>query len=398
MKKKFLIIGSALALPFWVKAQPSDSSLLKVNKTEIDIVYGHYLQEGNHSAVTGGIGTEELVVYSPNISLKKYKGQHIAGLNAGIDVISSASADNIDAVMSSASELDARTYTNFFYGRNTKNNKAIVKAGSGFSIESDYFSLLANAGLEYSNKKNSTYLAEAKVYFDDLRWGRLSKGLFNPVELIYPAELRYKEWHDEYKRTSYNLTLGVTQIVNKRNIIGLFSETTYQQGLLSTPFHRIFLSDGSAGVEILPNRRWKEGIAIKLNSFLGGRTILKNNLSTYIDNFGIKSLSIENETALKLSPFFTLKPGIRIYAQSKSNYFKPYFQHNPNSSYFTSDYDLSEMQTYRLSFGARYLIKEKPYRFLAVKSIELSYGFYKRSDGLYAHIFSFKISLINDKK
>ena len=98
-------------MQFFAKAQTiKDTVQRKVNRTDIELVYKHYLQDGNNSAVTGGIGTEKLMVYGPELSLKSEFKKNTISLNLGTDIISSASTDKIDFVVSSASKVDKRTY------------------------------------------------------------------------------------------------------------------------------------------------------------------------------------------------------------------------------------------------------------------------------------------------
>lgn len=67
---------------------------------EVNFVSGYYNQNGDHSAVTGGIGTEKLTNFSNiielNLSKKNRYSQHNFGLQVGIDYYTSASSDMID--------------------------------------------------------------------------------------------------------------------------------------------------------------------------------------------------------------------------------------------------------------------------------------------------------------
>ena len=246
MIKRHIIIGVLVFAAFHLRAQEPDSVFEKttLNKTEIDILYSHYVQDGNNSPVTGGIGTEKLTVYAPAVALKltsKRKSTFV--LKAGADVISSASTDNIDFNISSASSLDTRSHISINYAQALKNENIIVSGGTGFSIESDYTSLPFNAGISITSKNQMrTYSFNLFAFFDDLRWGRLDPEYRRPVTLIYPVELRYKEWFDIHNRYSYNFKFGFTQVINKRNLLGVYPEVIYQHGLLSTPFHRVFFS------------------------------------------------------------------------------------------------------------------------------------------------------------
>jgi hypothetical protein len=390
MRKRYLIIGGLVFSHFFALGQvPKDTLSEKINKTDIELVYSHYIQDGNNSAVTGGIGTEKLTVYGPAVTIKRIAGNNSIAFNLGADIITSASTDNIDTVMSSASRTDMRTYANATYEHKFDKLNLSVFGGIGFSIESDYFSIGSKLGLVKEDKKNlRSYSVQFQVFNDDLRWGRLNPAYYRPVKLIYPVELRYKEWYDGYKRNSYNLKLGFTQAINTRNIIGIFPEIAYQQGLLATPFHRIYFSDGKEAVEQLPDKRWKGALALRLNSFLGGRVILKNTVDSYADNFGILAFSIENETAVKLKHDLSILPNIRFYTQSGSKYFADYGMHISSSAYYTSDFDLSKMQIFNAGIG----LKIDPYKYLnkriVFNGMLFRYNFLYRTNGLKAHIFS----------
>lgn len=391
MKRNFVFAGAILVSSLFLKAQKTDSVFKKkiIDKTEIDIFYSHYNQDGNNSAVTGGIGTEKLTVYAPSIKIVRTKKNNSYSFKGGADIISSASTDNIDFVMSSASRLDMRSHVNIGYAHDFSKKRILVKAGTGLSIESDYLSLPVNFGTTYTSKdKMQIFNCDFQFYFDDLRWGRLNENYHRPVRLIYPSELRYKTWFETYKRNSYSVKLGFQQVLNKRNVLGIFPEFTLQQGLLSTPFHRIYFSDGKVGIETLPELRQKALLGIKLNSFVGGITILKNRIDLYADDFGIRGLALENESSFKLTPFFTLSPSIRIDFQKGSKFFKPFGLHSQNESFFTSDYDLSSMETYQFGLAIRYLALKSLGKAAVFNDVKLKYAYYFRSNQLNAHLFS----------
>jgi hypothetical protein len=388
MKKKYLVLGSFALLPYSLKAQVvKDTLAKKVRKTEIELVYNHYLQDGNNSAVTGGVGTEKLVVYGPSLTVKKTFNKNALSFNLGADIISSASTDNIDFIKSSASEVDARMFTNLTYERMLEKSNASAYGGIGFSIESDYFSIASKLGFTKTDELNNrTYSFQFQMFNDDLRWGRLNPDHYEPVELVYPFELRSQEWYSEYRRNSYNLKLGLTQVINKRNIFGVFPELTYQKGLLATPFHRIYFADDMLAVENLPNQRYKGALALKLNSFVGGRFILRNTINGYVDNFGIQAIAIENETAIKLKPFLVLLPNFRFYAQNGTKYFAPYMEHQSGEEYYTSDYDLSKFETYNVGIGLKHTFHKN--RGQVARTFILRYNFLYRTNDLKAHSFS----------
>jgi hypothetical protein len=398
MRRKIIFIGSIFLSIFSTKAQEIDSSYKKITlkKTQLEFIYNHYNQDGNNSAVTGGIGTEQLTVNAPLILYTKpIKEKGELTLKVGADFITSASTDRIDYVVSSASREDVRVHLDVNYKHDFE--KITLSGGTGFSLESDYSSLPISLGVStQSENKMRTYSANLKMYFDDLRWGRLNPDYFRPYELIYPVELRDKKWFDIYNRNSYNFQFGFTQILNKRNILGIFPEIHYQEGLLSTPFHRVYFNEGSLKVENLPSQRLKILLGIKLNTFVGGKFVLKNKADFYADNFGISGFGFEHETVFKVSNTISLKPSFRIYFQNASKYFAGYKEHSIAENFYTSDYDLSRMTTYTTGFSFKYSPSIKISKRLFFNSMELSYSNYQRSNNLIGHILgcSFKTDFV----
>lgn len=115
-----------------------------------------------------------------------------------------------------------------------------------------------------------------QLFADDLRWGRLNEDYRRPVTLVYPVELRDSIWFDIYMRYSYNFTFDIQHDINRRMNIGIFPGIIFQQGLLSTPFHRFYFAGATkAVVENLPRSRIKLPLGIQLNIFVGARTVLQ---------------------------------------------------------------------------------------------------------------------------
>ncbi|MFT3826264.1 MAG: DUF3570 domain-containing protein [Chitinophagaceae bacterium] len=395
MKKKYIIFGLFLSSSLYGLGQRADSSFNKkrVSRTAIQVVYSHYLQDGSHSAVTGGIGTEKLTVYSPGVKLTHQSDSlHSYSINAGVDVITSASTDNIDFVVSSASRNDARMYADVGYNLGIKKTGLTISGTGHFSIESDYLSTGFGLAVNHTNKSKTRQLsAEAEVYLDDLRWGRLSKD--EPLKLLYPKELRGRTWFREYHRRSYNFNTMWQQVINRRMIVALFPGVVYQDGLLSTPFHRVFFRDSSLKVENLPQHRLKIPIGIQLNSFIGARYILRTYYRYYWDDFGIRAHTFEVSLPVKITPALVLSPFGRYYQQTAADYFRPYREHELTAKFYTSDYDLSKFHSLEGGLETRLHPKgKKPVPLF--NELTLRYGYYKRSDGLYAHSISLLIDML----
>jgi len=139
----------------------SDTSVYKTKKltpSEINFVTGYYHQNGDHSPVTGGIGTEKLTDIATTIEVKfnkydKRNLKHDVVFELGVDHYTSASSDKIDpTTISSASHADTRIYPSLSYSiTNEKKGNSIDFIGS-FSHEFDYQSFGAGIGFTKSSK------------------------------------------------------------------------------------------------------------------------------------------------------------------------------------------------------------------------------------------------------
>src|ERR1700679_3724311 len=112
--KKRLICFSLFTSSFFFGASQvtlNPYAVKRITKSTIELVYSQYLGDGDHSAITGGKGTEKLTVYEPEVILNHtIDSLHASSVDVGIDVITSASMDNIDTVVSSASRVSDRFY------------------------------------------------------------------------------------------------------------------------------------------------------------------------------------------------------------------------------------------------------------------------------------------------
>ncbi len=367
------------------KKQASD--WYEENEVDINILFNYYDQDGDHAAVTGGIGTEELqsgaMKIIVNIPLDTVSILNIATY---ANVYSSASTDNIDTNVSSASKEDLRVQVDLGYTKKIGNRQSYTLKASG-STESDYVSKSIGGSWSMDSKDGNKQLElNAQAFFDN--WVP-----------IFPEELRGTAITliPTTKRKSYNLGLNFSQVINKKLQVLLAAEIVYQKGLLSTPFHRVYFeSEPLPRIEKLPSTKLKFPFGFRVNYFLNNYIILRSYYRYYVDNFGVKAHTASIEVPIKFSSFFSVYPFYRGHVQTASDYFLSHKKHVLSENFYTSDYDLSAFVSYKIGLGIRY----KPvwgigrFRVLSKKKITLFKGIdlriakYSRSDGLDAYMIS----------
>lgn len=359
-------------------------------RTDVQMLLSWYGQDGEHSAVTGGIGTEKLTVFAAAVGVQhQFNPSARFDVDAGVDVITSASTDKIDFVFSSASRNDIRGHLSTGYRHFFKKTGITLGGSTAVSVESDYLSLGGGVLLGHRRPTQSREVTlQLQAFFDDLRWG-LFVDHGRPVGLIYPSELRSREWFDVHTRRSFHAELSVYQAINQRLALVFYPGIGYQEGLLSTPFHRVFFNDNQTKkVENLPRHRLKIPLGMQANAFVGGGWILRGYYRWYWDDFGIRAHTFDLETPVKISPMLTLSPFGRFYTQTAARHFRPFQEHSLEQAFYTSDYDLSAFQSWKIGVGLRYAPFKKMWKRADFNAVGLRYAFYKRSDGLTGHFLT----------
>lgn len=389
MKKLFLsVIGLYLTLvaAFSQRTITTDSAYKprKLSFEEVNIVSSYYHQEGNNAAVTGGTGSEKLtdLAFTLDVKFIKYdrkQRKHSLTTEIGFDHYTSASSDKVDpATISSASASDNRIYPSLQWSVENETKGHTIGAGLSFSTEYDYVSLGANASVSKKTKnRNGEFTGKVQLYLDN-------------VSLIYPIELRSSipAASGYAKRNSFSGGLQWAQIINRQLQLQLEGELIYQEGYLGLPFHRVYFNDNSVHVEKQPDTRLKIPLGIRASYFIGDNLILRGWYRNYHDSWGIGSNAVQLETAIKLTPFFSVTPFYRFYQQSAADHFQPFQLHSIAATYYTSNYDLSKFNSNFFGAGIRIAPPSGVFHISHFTSLELRYGHYKKTTGMNANIIS----------
>ena len=396
-----------------------------LESSEIDFLFSYYTQDGNNAAVTGGEGTEELTDATSTIVLRVPMNENdILTVDVGLSTYTSASSSNVNPLdggntivspfdaSSGESSRDQLLYINPTYQHSSKDRNSIWSANAYFSNEHDYVSIgFGGSYTRLFNQRNTEISVSGRVFLD--RW-----------DAIYPIELRPGFFDDRIvgdgtytpnfepfaneTRNTYSLSLNFLQIINKRLQGALFADVVVQNGLLSTPFQRIYFGDLSDffiddfqladDVERLPESRLKLPVGGRLNYFLNDFLILRSYYRFYWDDWGITSHTANIETPIKVSQKFTLYPNYRFYTQTAADYFFPSEGAESTFEFYTSDFDLSNYVAHQYGLGIQYKDVLGSFKVLTfgLKSVDLRFNQYNRNNGLDAFIVSLGTTFVAD--
>jgi len=199
-------------------------------------------------------------------------------------------------------------------------------------------------------------------------------------------------------RHSLNFSTSGSFNLNKRVAASITADFVTQAGLLSTPFHRVYMEGNPiATVEKLRGLRLKLPIGVRTNIHINDLLKLRLFYRFYTDNWGIVGNTVNVELPIKVGNTVRLTPFYRFHMQTAADYFGEKNSFSSTSVFHSSDYDLSALTTQKIGMGVNYqplfgigrmkgiFRKDKISMF---KSMDLRYAYYKRSDGFKANIFT----------
>ncbi len=356
---------------------------------EINLVSSYYKQNGDHSAITGGIGTEKVTDLANGLDIKwvgwdDMNRKHTLTAGLGIDHHSSASSAYVNK--SGASKTGgSRIYPSLNWNMENAKKGSGVGLGIYYSKEYNYTSFGLDAEVSKKTKNNGEFTAKVTGYFDR-------------VKLIYPSEFvqevtvtsasgeESRSRIPSKPRTTGTLSLSFSQVINKRFEGVLLLDGVVQNGYLGLPFHRVYFTNGTEAIENLPVNRLKLPVGIRLNYFLGDKIILRSYYRYYVDSWGLQSHTASLEVPIKFTPFVSVSPFYRYYTQTAVKYFAPYESHATSDQYYTSNYALSAFDSQFLGVNFRVAPPKGITRGLS--ALELRYGHYSQTTNLVSDVIS----------
>ncbi|WP_020567384.1 DUF3570 domain-containing protein [Neolewinella persica] len=389
---------------------------------ELQILTSYYSQDGNNAAVSGGTGTEQLTDIHPTVIYAvPLNDDDVLTVNVGISAYSSASSSNVNPfdgggradpfqASSGASKGDNWTNVTASYSHSSDDRNIVWSANLSGSTEYDYTSVgVGGSYTRIMNQKNTELSLKANVFIDG--WNAIYPSELRPFDDGSGLTNRLFQSHtitgnanynpnfarlDKTGRQSYNLGVNFSQILS-RNLQGNLSlDVVQQSGLLSTPFQRVYFADIENSfiedfaladdIERLPNSRTKIALGGRLHAYINERIVVRSFLRYYTDDWGINSVTANVEVPVKITQQFTLRPAFRYYTQTAADHFAPYDEHLSTSTFYTSDYDLSEFVANQYSLGVTYtdiLASAHIWRF-GLKSVDLNFSSYNRDNGFSA--------------
>ena len=245
-----------------------------------------------------------------------------------------------------------------------------ASGGVHISKEYDYLSLGINGNLAFDfDRKNSTFSAGFSYFQDTFTpEGGIPKA-FSSMLLI--GDSRSANWDDEFAntridsedtKTTTDILLGFTQVINRRMITQFNYSYSMVDGYLTDPFKVISKVDGVTGYtqdniyESRPDSRIKQSVyAQSLYHF--DSAVLDVSYRYMWDDWEITSHTLDTRFRIPLGDAFGtesyIQPHFRFYQQSAAEFYQPFLIDGAAMpTYASADYRIGEMTTYTV--GLKY--------------------------------------------
>lgn len=373
----------------------------KLKLDEVNLVSGYFNQDGNHSAITGGIGSQKLNDVSNVFELKfvkqnEFNNKYTWDVQVGYDHHTAASQAYVNPLGTSRA-WGTRFYPSINW-QEEKANGLTFGLGTSISTEVNYhsFGLHFSVG-KTSKNKNTDLNFKGQAYFDKVVLIEPTEFVPKPVEsspstyttasgnIISSNGQIIKVRIPRTPRNTYSGSLTLSQVVNKNFQVAVIAEGVAQNGYLGLPFHRVYFTNGTEKIENLPSTRFKLPLGIRMNYFLSDKFIFRSYYRYYMDDWGIKAHTASLEVPYKVSPFVSVSPFYRFYIQTASSYFAPYAQHSPNERYYTSNYNMSAFSSQFFGINVRITPEKGVFNIPFFNMVDLRYGHYTQTTGLQAN-------------
>jgi hypothetical protein len=260
------------------------------------------------------IGTATVAVRGTAADVLTIKARYLA------DVISSASVDVVSAATDRFDEIrhEAEGGVTYADGTNTLSGTYI------YSYEPDWDSHTAALGL-------------GRDFFQH----QLTLGLGG--NFVWNNVGRKDDDNFDEEMVVGGGTLSAAVVATKDDLISTAYSLIVSSGYQSSPYRYAYLADAATGLpfgppESHPERRARHALALQYNRYLFKDSSLRSHVRGYLDDWGVKSVTVGTEYVIGFSPI-ELGARVRGYYQTKADFYEDIYPER--RKYMTADRELS---------------------------------------------------------
>ncbi len=230
-------------------------------------------------------------------------------------------------------------------GRNDRRN-----LGFNISREYDFTSISANALWQHdTNQKNTTWSYGINIEADQ-------------IDPVGGAPEPLTDMDDQNKmsgtesRTIVDLLFGVTQVIDRSSLFQINLSLSEADGYMTDPYKILSVVDNTTGLptdylfESRPDSRSRQSLYGKYKKMLSNKDIFTASYRFMTDDWGIDSNTFDFSYRFALSRGYYIQPRLRLYQQSKADFYNYFLRTGESPEHASADYRLGEMEATTIGF------------------------------------------------
>ncbi len=230
-------------------------------------------------------------------------------------------------------------------GRNDRRN-----LGFNISREYDFTSISANALWQHdTNQKNTTWSYGINIEADQ-------------IDPVGGAPEPLTDMDDQNKmsgtesRTIVDLLFGVTQVIDRSSLFQINLSLSEADGYMTDPYKILSVVNNTTGLptaylfESRPDSRSRQSLYGKYKKMLSNKNIFTTSYRFMTDDWGIDSNTFDFSYRFALSRGYYIQPRLRLYQQSKADFYNYFLRTGESPEHASADYRLGEMEAITIGF------------------------------------------------
>jgi len=335
-----LIAGLLLAFPAAAAVLPEDRA---------DALYHYYDGDG-------------VTIDGPSILVRKSIKDTVSVYgNYYVDSITSAS---IDVVTTGASPY-VEVRNEYSVGMDFLNDDTIMSLSFSNSSENDYEAQSINIGIAQEVFGGMTTVT--------MGYGRGSDEVFRNGPDGQPDGV----FSDEVERRNYRL--GISQVVTRNMLIGIYYEAIVDEGFLNNPYRQVRFEDPNAAIgysfeaEVYPRTRASNAIALRTRYHLPYRAAVYGGFRFFNDTWGIDAQNFDIGYTHPIRKAWVLDLSYRFYTQTGADFYSDLFPFQSAQNFLARDKELSTFTSNTIRLGVSYDLIVDGWRFLEKATLNITY-------------------------
>jgi hypothetical protein len=186
-----------------------------------------------------------------------------------------------------------------------------------------------------------------------------------PFAAMAPAGTSQPRQGTSENKTVFDALLGITQVLNPKTITQINYSLSHSNGYLNDPYKLLSVTDPLTGLpqryvyENRPDTRLKHALYWMVRRYLG-RDVVSGSYRFFLDDWGIRSHTVDLNYRWKPSERWWLEPHVRFYDQSKADFYRLQLESGaPLPSEASADYRLGAFKGYTLGLQWGWLFKNE---------------------------------------